>query len=1060
MRKRTDSRRGRASSEAVVVLLVTLLALSPLGSAAAVPGVTRAAGASALVPVAGWPSFVPASDVGGAAGVPQPADLGPAGASADGAPAGALSPADAATRERVKAGLGKLPLYFVENRGQIDARAAYYVQGSATSVYFTKTGIVYALSSRTGEEKGPAQTQRHAIHLDFEGANPNVKVVGQERTEAVVSYFKGQPSEWKTALPTYNGVVYEELWPGIDLVYGGETGKLKYSFVVKPGADPSRIRLVYRGASAVRLTEAGRLAVETTAGGFEEDVPYAYQEEALTKTEVKAAFELERAAGNGEYRFGFRVGAYDTSKTLVLDPVVLAYCGYIGGLVYDQGFAIAVDGSGNAYVTGATNSSEASFPVVIGPDLIYNNGNDAFVAKINAAGTALVYCGYIGGFNEESGTGIAVDSAGNAYVTGSVTSTGATFPAVVGPFLAYSGGGQDGFVAKVNAAGTALVYCGYLGGTKVDAGYAVAVDSSGAAYVTGETNSSDFPVLVGPSLAFGGANNPDAFVTKVRADGTGLVYSGYIGGSRNDYGRGVAVDGSGNAYVTGRAESTEGQGFPVAVGPDLTFNLGTSDGFVAKVDAAGTAFVYVGYIGGSLDDDGRGIAVDGAGSAYLTGLTRSTPAQGFPVTVGPDLTYNGTVDFDAFVCKVKPVPNDPTPANNYSYCGYIGGSGGGADVGNGIAVDASGNAYVAGYTASTEAQGFPVVGGPDLTANGSDDAFVAKVNAAGTALVYSGYVGGSGGDYGNGIAVDGAGTVYLAGYTTSTQAQGFPVTVGPDLSHNAGVSDAFVAKITAPNGAQMRVLSGSYTGDGADNRPIFVGFQPDVVIVDRDDPTPPGTNNEAVIRTSTMTGDNSKNMDHATGMALAANLVQSLDAQGFTIGTDINVNESGTHVLLDCVPSGAGPAQGRDVHRHRHRRRTSRASASRPRTFSPCRKGARNVVQKSVSMPANFSLDFSSVGYNDRDPEPADGRLQPRHKRDSERPRQLPLRGLGGGARQGRGRQLRGQRRARPRHHGGRLLAGVGGGQPVGEHGGQQSGQRAGPQAGLFRGVHQLGAPL
>ena len=402
----TGSRRRSVASRAVVVLLVTLLALAPLGSTAAVPGgVTRTAGASALVPMAGWPSFAPVSAADGAAG-PEAASQGPALASADvwasGIPARGLSSADAATREKAKAGLGKLPLYFIENRGQIDARAAYYVQGARTGVYFTKTGIVYALTSpaeKQSDAAGPAAagegrfrsasfspldrdpeaqaTRRHAIRLDFEGANPDVKLVGHGRTEAVVSYFKGTPSEWKTALPTYAGVVYEELWPGIDLVYGGETGKLKYSFLVKPGADPSRIRLTYRGASAVRLTDAGRLQVETTAGGFEEDVPYAYQEDGggKARTEVQAAFELEAAAGRGEHGFGFQVGNYDKTRTLVLDPVVLAYCGYIGGSGNDLGGGIAVDTAGNAYVAGYTDSTEPGFPVTVGPDLSYNGGH-------------------------------------------------------------------------------------------------------------------------------------------------------------------------------------------------------------------------------------------------------------------------------------------------------------------------------------------------------------------------------------------------------------------------------------------------------------------------------------------------------------------------------------------------------------------------------------------------------------------------------------------------------------------------------------------------------------
>jgi acyl-CoA hydrolase len=472
----------------------------------------------------------------------------------------------------------------------------------------------------------------------------------------------------------------------------------------------------------------------------------------------------------------------------VLDPALFVYAGYIGGSGRDVGLGIAVDSSGNAYVTGYTDSADATFPATVGPDLTYNGGStDAFVAKVNAAGTALVYCGYIGGSDEDVGAGIAVDSSGNAYVTGFTQSTDATFPATVGPDLTYNGGSTDAFVAKVNAAGTALVYCGYLGGAGEDFGYSIAVDSSGNAYVTGQTLSTEatFPVAVGPDLTFNGGS--DAFVAKVNAAGTALVYCGYIGGSGFDIGRGIAVDSSGNAYVTGSTASTEAT-FPVAVGPDLTFNGGASpsDAFVAKVNAAGTALVYCGYIGGSGDDQGYGIAVDSSGNAFVTGSTSSTEVT-FPVTVGPDLTYNGG-SYDAFVAKVN------AAGTALVYCGYIGGSN--DDVSYGIAVDSSGNAYVTGYTQSTEAT-FPVTVGPGLTFNGFTffgDAFVARVNAAGTALLYCGYIGGSGDDFGYGIAVDRSSNAYVTGSTDSTEAT-FPAKVGPDLTYNGGANDAFVVKI-------------------------------------------------------------------------------------------------------------------------------------------------------------------------------------------------------------------------------------------------------------------------
>jgi hypothetical protein len=699
----------------------------------------------------------------------------------------------------------------------MDAQVAYYLQGKDKTIYFTSEGLTYVLSERSaGEEIAektasvkerllikPAERElrsrrdqrRFAVKLDFVGANADVRPSGEEKTGAVISYFKGKSEEWKAGLPTYSRIVYKDLWPGIDVAYYGTVDKMKYEFVVHPGSDPSLIRLAYRGASAVEVNGEGRLEVRTPAGGFADDRPVGYQEIDGKRMDVTLRYLLEeqsviKPGPSGEeavtksFIYGFYVGAYDRTKPLVLDPAVLVYCRYIGGSDDSGsfGYGIAVDGSGNAYVTGYTDSTEATFPVIGGPDLTYNSGyGDAFVAKVNASGTALVYCGYIGGASDDLGYGIAVDGSGNAYITGYTYSTEATFPVIGGPDLTHNGGG-DAFVAKVNPSGTALVYCGYIGGWAEDDGYGIAVDGSRNAYVTGETFSTEatFPVIGGPDLTYNSGYG-DAFVAKVNASGTALVYCGYIGGVSDDMGRGIAVDHWGNAYVAGDTYSTEAT-FPVIGGPDLTFNGGYVDAFVAKVNTSGTALVYCGYISGASEDYGYGIAVDGSGNAYITGNTNSTEAT-FPVIGGPDLTYNGGTDDgygnygDAFVAKVN------ASGTALVYCGYIGGSDG--DIGRGIAVDGWGNAYITGYTHSTEAT-FPVIGGPDLTHN-SDyapvyDAFVAKVNASGTALVYCGYIGDASDDPGSGIAVDGSGNAYVTGSSGSSGIDWYDY-------------DAFVAKI-------------------------------------------------------------------------------------------------------------------------------------------------------------------------------------------------------------------------------------------------------------------------
>ncbi|MDP2915495.1 MAG: SBBP repeat-containing protein [Candidatus Aminicenantes bacterium] len=730
---------------------------------------------------------------------------------------------------------GKMPVTLIPNRGQLAEQIDFYIQGKDKTIYFGSEGLTFILTKAAGKKTSdlmtnpgrggslppdpassleagtgarPEREPRWVVKLDFVGADPGVKPVGTDRTGTVISYFQGTPGDWKSGLPSYSRIVYANLWPGIDLAYSGTMDELKYEFVVHPGADPSRIRLAYRGASSVQVNAEGRLTVTTPSGGFEDGAPVAYQEDSRTRVNVPMEYRIAdpspgkttsggaRENEGDAVTYGFSLGEYDPTRSLVLDPMILVYCGYVGGPNFDYGYGIAADKKGNAYITGYTSSMDPVFPVTVGPDLSFNGGSmDAFVAKVNAAGTALDYCGFIGGSGDDYAYAVAVDPSGNATVTGYTSSTESTFPVKVGPDLTQNGL-VDAFVAKINAGGTALAYCGYIGGSSHDYGRGIAVDASGNAYVTGYTSSTEstFPVAVGPSLVQSGNN--DAFVAKVQADGKALAYCGYIGGSGQDYGRGIAVDASGSAYVTGSTNSTETT-FPIVVGPYSTAN-GDFDAFVAKVSAEGTELLYCGYIGGSSEDVGTGIAVDGDGSAYIAGYTASSDTS-FPVNGGPNLTHNGGV-YDAFVAKVY------FNGLALDYCGYIGGSA--YDVGTGIAVDRWGYAYVAGYTSSKE-DTFPVNVGPGLTLSGSFDAFVAKVDTNGAKLLYCGYIGGLDADLGQGLALDadGSGNVYLTGNTYSTESS-FPVLVGPDLSQN-GSRDGFVTKInemsivvTSPNGGE------------------------------------------------------------------------------------------------------------------------------------------------------------------------------------------------------------------------------------------------------------------
>jgi hypothetical protein len=678
------------------------------------------------------------------------------------------------------------PISFIPNQGQVDQEVAYYVQGRDTSLYFTSQGVTFVLTDTQPEaskptvqsvalrKEPPTARSRYVLKLDFVGANPQVRPRGEETTEAVVSYFTGPQDQWQVGLPTYSKIVYANLWPGIDLVYSGTNSRLKYAFVVQPGADPAQVRLAYRGATGLTLTDAGQLAIGTPVGELRDEKPYSYQEQDGRQQEVRTSYQLHPSASEAVQEYGFQVGSYDRSHPLIIDPAVIVYSGFIGGSSHDEGQSIAVDNAGNAYITGYTNSA-TGFPKLVGPDLVENGTNDAFVAKVRANGSGLIYAGYIGGLYEDFGYDIAVDSAGNAYVTGYTFSNQTTFPVKIGPDTTFNvspTGNEDAFVAKVNPAGTALVYCGYIGGPASDRGFGIAIDRLGNAYVTGETTSATpLPALIGPDTTANGG--PDAFIAKVRADGTGLMYAGYIGGDSSDYGYDVAVDSTGSAYIIGRTFSYEnkfpdGDGFGTLPGPDRTY-ASSSDAFVAKVKPDGTGLVYAGYVGGSGVDIGNGIAVDELGNAYLTGETNSLPGVGgFPVLVGPDLVHNGNTD--AFVVKVK------ANGSGFDYAGYIGGSL--LDQGNSIAVDPVGNAYVTGRTDSNQAT-FPEVQGPDLTYNLSTDAFVAKVTFDGTRLVYAGYLGGSSDELGFGVAVNSRGDAYFTGRTGSA---GFPARIGPILT--------------------------------------------------------------------------------------------------------------------------------------------------------------------------------------------------------------------------------------------------------------------------------------
>ena len=574
-------------------------------------------------------------------------------------------------QRQILAAYGKLPLRFEVNAGQTDPQVQFLVRGSGSTLFLTATEAVLAV-------RGPEGTS--PVRMQLVGANPTPHVRGEDALPGTSNYFLGNdPQQWRTVVPSYAKVVYDEVYPGVDLVYYGTQGRVEHDFIVGPGTSPSVIAFDVHGADQVTIDAHGDLvmATGTGAGDVRLQKPVLYQEVEGQRRDIPGGYVL-----TAEQRVGFQVGAYDATWPLVIDPV-LVYATYLGGSGVDYGTAVAVDAAGQAYVTGFTGSLD--FPVAGNPlQGTYRGGYyDAFVVKLNAAGTALVYATYLGGSGVDSGDGIAVDAAGQAYVTGSTNSL--DFPVAGNPLQGtYRGSYYDAFVAKLNADGSALVYATYLGGSWDDRGWGLAVDAAGQAYVTGYAGSLDFPVAGRPVQAHprGGG---DAFVAKLNAAGSALVYATYLGGSRFDFGTGLVVDAIGQVYVTGRAESPD---FPMAGSPLQATLNGGYDAFVAKLNADGSALVYATYLGGSQYEEGQGLAVDATGHAYVTGWTTSPD---FPVAGSPfQATFGGGAN--AFVAKLN------AAGSALVYATYLGGSG------KGIAVDAAGHAYVMGFATSPDPQ--------------------------------------------------------------------------------------------------------------------------------------------------------------------------------------------------------------------------------------------------------------------------------------------------------------------------------------------------------------------
>ncbi|HKO96282.1 MAG TPA: SBBP repeat-containing protein [Pyrinomonadaceae bacterium] len=687
---------------------------------------------------------------------------------------------------------GKLPLRFEVNQGQTDSQARFLIRGRGYSLFLTPTESVMVLRRSSVAKRQVKRTQieeplptpnsaTSVVRTKLIGASTEPDINGLEELPGHSNYLIGNdPSKWRVGVPSYARVKYTEIYPGIDLVYYGNDGRLEQDFVVGPGSEPGAIKLGFEGVRRLRIDGNGDLVLAVPGGELRQSKPIAYQLVQGRKQDVASRYRLLR-----RNQVGFQVGAYDPTLPLVIDPI-LVYSTYLGGNGEDISNGIALDSSSNAYVTGYTAST--NFPTLNPRQAVKSAGNDTFVTKLNAGGNALVYSTYLGGSGDDQAKAIAVDSSGNAYVTGFTSSTNFPIQGTLRP--TYGGAPFDAFVFKLNASGSTLAYSAYVGGSLEDQAHGIAVDSSGNAYITGYTRSTNFPTVT-PFQATNAGGAFDAFVTKVNAAGTAFSYSTYIGGDSGDRGNAIAVDASGSAYITGSTPSvtfpTVNAFQPSNSGPEQFGN--SSDAFITKFSPSGTSLVYSTYLGGNIpnpggfyfaSDSGLAIALDSSGNAYVSG---STGAQDFP-TANAFQSFHPAYDHCAFVTKLS------SSGSSLVYSTYLGGNSYGDA--NGIAVDAAGQATVVGYTL---APNFPVVN--PLQANlrtdpgGGQDAIITKFSSSGNSLIYSTYLGGFNGDEANAVALDASGNAYVTGYTYAAD---FP-TSGPYQPAIATGPDAFILKI-------------------------------------------------------------------------------------------------------------------------------------------------------------------------------------------------------------------------------------------------------------------------
>jgi hypothetical protein len=692
--------------------------------------------------------------------------------------------------EDVFQSMEKLRLPFIANTGQVDGGVTFYARTFGGTVFLTKGGeIVYSLPELKKKDQG---ARGIVLREELVGAMIH-DIRGEGISPTKVSYFTGQDrSKWVSGIPTYSSVSLGEVYNGIELklkAYGNNVEKL---FFVQPGSDPVSITVRLSSAGSIKVNEAGELEAATELGVVRFTRPVAYQEIDGRRIEIPVSYKIKLETRNSKLEtvYGFTVGAYDRSQTLVIDPLLAST--YLGGGGSDSASSLSIDSSGNIYVAGVTNSE--NFPTTVGAYDTTYNASDVFISKLSADLSTLLASTYLGAGASDSASSITIDPSGNVYVTGYTYSS--NFPTTTGAYdqKFNSTDYADIFISKLSPDLTTLLASTFLGGGENDSATALMTDAAGNVYVTGWTFSDNFPTTTGAfDQKYNSTHRRDAFISKLSADLSTLLISTFLGGGGGEWTSSMTMDRTGNIYVTGWTASDN---FPVTTGAyDQKFNSsGYTDAFISKFSPDLSALLASTFLGGGGGEWTTAIAIDQSGDVYVTGGTGS---DNFPITPGAyDEVFNSSGYPDAFISKLS---SDLSILFASTYLG-----GGNIETTSSLAIDATGNIYVSGWTISDN---FPItIGAYDVIFNSSgySDAFISKLNADLTSLLASTYLGGGGGEWVAAMTIDTAGNVYVTGWTGSDN---FPTTDSAYSIILRGDIDACISRLDGNLSADLSLGS-------------------------------------------------------------------------------------------------------------------------------------------------------------------------------------------------------------------------------------------------------------